>query len=516
MRGPGLWCWRAQGRAREVAVRGAVGAGGGRLVQQFLVESLTLGLTGAAIGLVFAWWSTRALAAFGTASIPRLEDLAIDWHVLLFTLATAAVTSVLFGLAPAFATTGINPAPGAGAGRGSLGRGSSRLRRGLVISELALAVVLLAGAGLLLRSYERISGVDPGFRAEHVLTFRLALPETKYGDGGSVSRFIADYVRRLAGTTGVDSASAVFGLPLDSEFDAYSTFTRRGEADADNEPTAGMRVITPQYLETLKIPLRRGRTFNDGDTATSPEVVLINEEAARRYWPNQDPIGQQIHIGARLTEARSGQKTIVGIIGDVKYRGLDTTAPPEMYLPHTQHPVNEITIAVRTAGDPMAFVPTARAELAALDRELPVSAVSPLTDVVRRSIAERRFVMLLLASFSRCRHPRSHRRLRRAGISRYAAHAGNRPPRGHRRVAGRRGPAVRARRRGARRHRARHRTAAGVRGRARALGDAVRRRRRRSADVRGRRRDAGSGVARRELCARKARGTGRSDGSAAE
>jgi putative ABC transport system permease protein len=389
---------RAQARTREVVVRVAVGAGRARLVQQFLVESVMLALLGAAAGLLVAWWSTRILVAMGTTSIPRLEGVAIDWHVLLFTLATATATGVVFGLVPAAATTGAVSARSLG-GRGSVGTGGSRLRHALVVAELALAVVLLVGAGLLLRSYERIRGVHPGFTADGVLTFRVALPETKYLDGNAAAQFIGDYIRRLSAITGVESASAVFGLPLDDDFNAFSTFTRRGEQSSDNEPSAGMRIITPDYLRTLNIPLRAGRRFDDRDTATSPEVVLINEEAARRYWPDQNPIGQQIHLGARLTDARSGQKTIVGIVGDVKYGGLDVTSPPEVYLPHTQHPVAEITVAIRT-GDPLAFVPTARAALKSMDRELPISAVRLLADVVSRSIAERRFVMLLLACFA--------------------------------------------------------------------------------------------------------------------
>ena len=390
---------RAQARTREVVVRAAVGAGRARLVQQFLVESVVLALLGAAAGLLLAWWSTRVLIALGTTSIPRLEEVAIDWRVLLFTLATATTTGGVFGLVPAAANTGAASARSL-AGRGAVGAGGSRLRRTLVVAELALAVVLLVGAGLLLRSYERIRGVHPGFTADGVLTFRLALPESKYPDGNAAAQFVGDYVHGLSAIPGVQSASAVFGLPLDDDFNAFSTFTRRGEQNSDNEPTAGMRIITPDYLRTLNIPLRAGRTFDDRDTAASPEVVLINEEAARRYWPDRNPIGQQIHLGARLTDTRSGQKTIVGVVGDVKYGGLDVTAPPEVYLPHTQHPVAEITIAVRTAGDPITLVPTARAALKSMDRELPISAVRLLADVVSRSIAERRFVMLLLACFA--------------------------------------------------------------------------------------------------------------------
>jgi putative ABC transport system permease protein len=392
---------RAQSRTREVVVRAAVGASRWRLVRQFLVESLVLGGAGGLAGLLLAAWSTRALLAFGMSGIPRLEDVAIDWRVLLFAIGLATATSVFFGLIPAFAVTSLTGRTAANSGRGTIGPGGTRARRALVVCELALAVILLVGAGLLLRSYDRIRRVDPGFTADGVLTFRVALPEAKYKEGAAVSRFIAEYMHRLAHTSGVRNATAVFGLPLDDEFDAFSTFTRAGEIDTEDSPNAGMRVITPDYLRTLNIPLRAGRMFDDRDTGTSPEVVLINEEAAHRFWPDRNPLGQQLHLGARLTSsARSGQKTIVGIVGNVKYGALDAATPPEIYLPHQQHPVPEITIAIRTLGDPMAFVAVARAELSAIDRELPISAIRPLTEVVRRSVAERRFLMLLLIAFA--------------------------------------------------------------------------------------------------------------------
>src|SRR6185503_7275918 len=213
-------------------------------------------------------------------------------------------------------------------------------------------------------------------------------------------RFMRELVARLSAHPGVEHAAGVFGLPLDDTFSAHSSFTRAGEADSADTPSAGMRIVTPDYFAVMKIPLRRGRAFDRRDDARGPEVVIVNEEAARRYWPNQDAIGQQLHLGVRLAEARSGQKTIVGIVGDVKYGGLDAAAAPEVYLPHAQHEVEALTMVVRTAGDPEDFIPTARADLASLDRDLPLAGVRTMDDVVGRSIAERRFTMLLLGSFA--------------------------------------------------------------------------------------------------------------------
>jgi putative ABC transport system permease protein len=283
---------RASGRTREVAVRAAVGAGRGRLVQQFLAESVTLGLAGGIAGLGVAYSATRALVALSPSNIPRLAEIEIDWRVLAFTIAMAVVTSVLFGLVPALATTGSAVAHFVStAGRGAVGHGSTRIRKTLVICEMALAVVLLVGAGLLIRSYQRISGVNPGFSPDHVLTFTIGLPEAKYKTSAAAGQFVQEFVDRITVRPGVEAAAAVFGLPLDDNFSASSSFTRQGEVDSADSPSVGMRIVTPEYFKALKIPLRSGRLFDAHDDAIGPEVVVINEEAARRFWPNTNPIG---------------------------------------------------------------------------------------------------------------------------------------------------------------------------------------------------------------------------------
>jgi len=392
---------RANGRAREVAVRAALGAGRRRLVQQFLAESAVLGAMGGAGGLLVAVWATRGLIALGPSSIPRLGEIGVDWRVLLFTVVVAIGTSVVFGLVPAMAATGGAVARTIlSAGRGTVGH-TARLRKTLVVCERALSVMLLVGAGLLVRSYQRIASVDPGFAPDHILTFTIALPSQSYKTPADTQRFFGDLLTRLRARPGVEAAAGVFGLPLDDNFTASSSFLRRGEADAVDSPSAGMRIVTTDYFRAMKIPLRAGRLFTGADTDSSPEVVVINEESARRFWPGKNPIGETIHLGVRLVSGiRSGQKTIVGIVGDVKFGGLDTTAPPEVYLPYTQHPVDSLTIAVRTGGDPRAFIPLARGDVAAIDRDLPLAAVRTMDEVVGRSIAERRFTMLLLASFA--------------------------------------------------------------------------------------------------------------------
>ncbi|HYM25334.1 MAG TPA: ABC transporter permease, partial [Vicinamibacterales bacterium] len=393
---------RAQARTREVAIRSALGAGRRRLVRQFLCESAVLGLLGGLGGLAVAYAAMRALVALGPATIPRLSEVAIDLRVLGFAAATALATSIVFGLVPALAASG----GGASrffqsAGRGTIGGGGTRTRRALVVAEMALAVVLLAGAGLLIRSYALLQHVDPGFDPQGVVTFNVSLPTAKYPGITEMDTFASTLVSRLQGEAGVSGAAAVFGLPFAADFSASTSFRRRGEDDSASNGNAGMRIVTPDYFRTMRIPLVRGRLFDVHDDGVGPEVVIVNDKLAQRFFAGRNPIGETIRIGVRLTRGvRSDWKTIVGVVGDVKYNSLDADAAPEVYLPFAQHQVDSFTIAVRTTGDPMAFAPTLRRDVAAIDREMPVASVEPMTDVVGASIAERRFTMLLLGTFA--------------------------------------------------------------------------------------------------------------------
>jgi len=393
---------RAQVRMREVAVRAALGAGRRRLLQQFLVESLLLGALGGAGGLVVAAWSTRALVALAPTSIPRLSEIGMDGQVLGFTIVIAVATSLVFGLAPALSASGGIVARMIGsAGRGSVG-GRARTRKTLVVCEMALASVLLVGAGLLIRSYEQLRRVDPGFDPEHVVTFNVSLPEAKYPKPSDDGAFVTRLVDQLTTRPGVDGAAAILGLPFAGKFSISTSFTRQGESDNADTPSAGMRIITPDYFKTMRIPLVGGRLFDRHDDEHGAEVVIVNQRAARLFWPGSKPLGQQVHLGVRLVSGvRSGQKTIVGIVGDVKYGSLDREAPPEIYLPYAQHQVDTVTIAVRTAaGDPMTMAPVIRSEVASLDRELPAADIQTMNAIIGSSVAERRFTMLLLATFA--------------------------------------------------------------------------------------------------------------------
>jgi len=395
---------RGQARRHEVAVRAALGASRRQLISQLLTESLALGTLGGAAGAAVAFSLVRVLVLLGPASIPRLPDLSVDMHVLLFGLAMTLVTSVAFGLTPALAVSVSSDDRLIAMGsRGAVGASGTGARRLLVISELAGAAMLLVAAGLLIRSYVHLQHVEPGFKAEGVTTFSVSLPATRYADPASPRAFVSALLARLEAQPGVASAAVAMGLPFTSDLNAITGFRHEGQPEPDSAsmPAASMRIVSPAYFATMSIPIRQGRPFDARDTATSPEVVLINERTAQRFFPGQDPVGQQIRVTAELArEARSGPKTIVGVVGNIKYSGLDEDSPAEIYLPYEQHSVDAFTIAVRTAADGVASISMLRHDVAELDPLLPLANVKSLAALVDASLAERRFTMLVLLTFA--------------------------------------------------------------------------------------------------------------------
>jgi putative ABC transport system permease protein len=394
---------RGQARGREVAVRAALGATRRQLIAQLLTESLVLGMLGGAAGAGVAFCFVRALVLLGPTSIPRLPELSVDMHVLAFGLAMTLVTSVVCGLTPALAVSGRSSERFALRSRGAVGASGTRARRALVISELAGAAILLVGAGLLIRSYVQLQHVEPGFEAEGVTTFSMSLPAARYAGPTSPRAFVSALLSRLKAEPGVESAAVAMGLPFTSGLNTITGFRHEGQVEPDSAsmPTASMRIVSPEYFETMKIAIHDGRPFDGRDTATSPEVVLINERAAQRFFSGQNPVGQQIRVSAELArDARSGPKTIVGVVGDVKYSGLDEDTPAEIYLPYEQHPVDAFTVAVRTSGGRMASIPTLRHDVAGLDPLLPLANIERLAALVDASLAGRRFTMLVLLAFA--------------------------------------------------------------------------------------------------------------------
>ncbi len=394
---------RAAARESEMAVRTALGAGRARLVRQLLTESIMLALVGAAFGLLLAVWGVEFLTSLKPQGIPRLDNVRIDGSVVLFTMGIAVFTGLLFGLMPAFTATRGLSASLKESGRGAVaGRGSSRVRGALVIAELALAVTLLAGAGLLMRSFMKLQAVDPGFRPEQALTFELTLPETRYKEDPQIVSFFDQLLPRLRALPGVRAASAVMGLPL-SGMDFIISFQVEGRPPVPpaQQPAMQVRVATPDYFTSIGIPLKRGRLFTEDDRQGTPRVVLITESAARQFFPNEEAIGKKIQLGwgRGPGKPRAGGE-VVGIVGDVKEAGLDEPNPPHIYMPLRQWPVNFMSVVVKTATPPTTLADTVRTEVYAVDANLPVSNLRTLDEIVSRSISQPRFYMLLLGIFA--------------------------------------------------------------------------------------------------------------------
>jgi predicted permease len=391
---------RATGRTREIAVRAALGARRGRVVRQLLTESMLITVFGGLLGLVFAGGGMRALLALAPDILPRSREIAVDWRALALACALALTTGVVFGVAPAFGATRLKLDEAlreGGRGTGETPR-RQRLRGALVVSEVAIAIVLLIGAGLLMRSFARLQAVQPGFEPHGALSFAVTLSQEKYGSEEKQRAFIDDALGRLSALPGVEAAAATWSLPFTSA---------RGPMiflDVADRPSTGARYvtsyypITPDYFRAMGIPLRRGRYFDRRDTADAPRVAVINEAAARRYFPGQDPIGKRI----RVDVTSQAWWEIVGIVGDVKHGKLDAEVPAQTYEPMAQRPrLGGLTFVVRGAGpSPTALTAAMRAAIQSVDRDQPIANVRTLDSWIAESIARQRFAMTLFTVFS--------------------------------------------------------------------------------------------------------------------
>jgi len=393
---------RGVAREGELAVRTALGAGRGRLVRQLVTESMVLSLFGAALGFLFAIVGTRLLVAAAPASIPRLDSIRVDGGILAFTLAIAGITGAIFGLMPArqMLRPDISKTLREG-GRGVGQRaGSHRARRMLVVAEVALSVVLLAGAGLLIRSFSRMMNVDPGFRTDHSISFALSLPEVKYKTPAQQAAFMTSVMERMRALPGVQSAGAGLGMPL-TNFGFGFSFTVAGRAPVKpaDEPDAEVRVATPEYFPTMGIRIVRGRGFMPQDNAGAARVLLITEAAAKKFFPNEDPLGKNIKFGwSRDSVPLQGD--IVGVVADVKQSSLAQATLPQFWAPFDQWPMSNMTVVLHTARDVQSVVPDARRAIAELDPDLALAHVTTLENVVSESVAQPRFYMVLLTAFA--------------------------------------------------------------------------------------------------------------------
>jgi putative ABC transport system permease protein len=392
---------KASGRQKEVAIRTALGATRLRIIRQLLTEGMMLGLAGGLLGSLLAILVMRQLVIFSPANVSIPDNIGIDWKVLAFTLLLSLFTSFIFGLAPALQASklDLNETLKEGGRGNSGGSQQNRLRSWLVVTEIALALVLLIAAGLMTKSFLRLQSVNPGFNPENLITLEMQLPESKYADKDRQAIFQKQLVQRLAQVPGVQSVGTVDNLPFSgNEFNAGLTIEGQPPLNAAERPRAFLRNVSPNYFESMEIPLRKGRTFADSDNANAPGAAIINETAARKFWPNEEPIGKRFKRGK--ADSQNPWITVVGLVGAVSHTSLEVAAQPEVYLPFQQNPGLNLTLIARTKSDPQAYAGAVRREVSALDNDLPVSNIKFMDEIIGKSVAQPRVYALLLGIFA--------------------------------------------------------------------------------------------------------------------
>ncbi len=390
---------RSEARRREIAVRAAIGAGLGRLLQQFVVEGILLSLSGAAFGLLFAFAGLRLLVATTAGSIPRAAEVGIDWQVLLFTIAVSVVTGIAFGLAPILhmKPSALHDTLKTTAGRTTGAVAARQFRAVLVTAELSLALILLIGSGLMVKAFWKLQEVNAGFNPDRLLTLRLSLPTTAYRDAAAFGSFYESLQNRVSALPGVVSASIGSGLPPGRPINANDTMIENF-VPVQGGPIQNIdywNFVGTRYFDTMGARLIEGRFFNESDGASANPVVAVNQTMAKIYWPRESALGHRVRSGRN-----SSWQTIVGVIGDIKNAGLDRTAGTELYIPSSQAPVRTAYLLVRTKGDPMSIAGAVRSEIRSLDRALPISQLRSMEEVMSSARSRPRFLTLLLTLFS--------------------------------------------------------------------------------------------------------------------
>jgi putative ABC transport system permease protein len=389
---------RAAARSREMSIRAALGASRGQIVRQLLTESLVLSLIGGALGLLLTIWGVKLLLALASETLPVVNGVTVDGRVLGFTLILSLLTGVIFGLVPALqvSTPNLTESLKEGGRGGTEGVGRSRLRKLLVVSEVVLALVLLIGAGLLIRSFLRLRDVNPGFNSRNVLTMKISLPRTRYPEEAQQAAFFEKVLQNVSTLPGVQTAAAVAPLPFDGDMNYDFVIEGRPAITAAETPSANYYLISPDYFRVMGVPLLKGRPFNERDRKGVPRVAIINETMARKYFPGEDPIGKRINV----TNGSDVLREIVGVSGDVKQYGLDDETKSQIYEPYLQEPFFVMTLAVRTEGDPMILKGQVYGKVLSIDKEQPVTGVRTLDSIVAESLARRRFTMALFSIFA--------------------------------------------------------------------------------------------------------------------
>ena len=397
----GLLLVRSTARQKEIAIRVALGAGTRRIVRQLLTESLLLSLFGGLLGLLLTPIFLSLIVTLSATALPRVVSTNIDLGALLFTFFVAVGTGVLFGLAPALqASRGVHHDILKEGGRGaSEGRASQRLRRLFVVAEAALAILLLTGSGLLLRSFVKLLQVDPGFRPENVLTAQIALPTAKYAKPEQQRAFFQELVTRVQHLPGVQAAGAVSNLPLSGTGNSgTATVDSHAVAPQDASPETDYRAVTPGYFQAMGIPLLAGRYIDERDSDTAPPVGVIDETMASTYWPNENALGKRIKLGG--AQSKLPWMTIVGVVRHVHYRTLEARSRVQLYWPEAQYPGNFMALAVRTSTNPMSLAPQLQRTVLEIDSQQPLDRVLTMQEVMADSLARRRLTLTLLGAFA--------------------------------------------------------------------------------------------------------------------
>lgn len=394
---------RAAVRQKEIAIRTAVGASRLRLIRQLLSESLLLGLLGGLLGLGIAFLSIKALRVFGPENIPRLNEVGIDSRVMVFTCAVALLTSIVFGLVPALRASRVDlnevlKEGGRSSGAGSAsGLGHHHTRKLLVISEVALSLVLLIGAGLLIRSYQRILASHPGFNPHNILSMRLSLPGAKYPTPEAISTFYQRVTEKIKGLSGVESVATTYSLPMSTVALAWEPITIEGYVpkNAQDFIISNVRIVSPDYFRTMGVPLVQGQLFTEHDRKGEPETAIVDEALAQRFWPHENPIGKRIQRG------QAGPwRTVVGVINDAKEYSSEKEPPIAVYYPFEQFTARSMYLVIRTTPDPVPMGAAIAKEIQAVDPEMPVYDVHSMDQRLSEALARKRFSMLLLGMFA--------------------------------------------------------------------------------------------------------------------
>ncbi|HZR56091.1 MAG TPA: ABC transporter permease [Terriglobales bacterium] len=387
-------------RQKEIAIRTALGASAVRVLRQILSETLMLSFTGGMLSLFVAHFGVRLIVAFLAQSLPRATDIGLDGWVLAFTLLISLLTGVIAGLVPAFRATktNLNESLKQGLGRTDADSGGNRTRSILVVSEIALSLVLLIGAGLMIRSLSRLRNVDPGMDTHNVLTMSIDLSRVKYAQPVQQANFFDQLLQHVRRLPGVESASAIDFLPLGNGGSTQPIAVEgRPMVPMAEQPEVAVRSIEPEFIRTMRIPLLQGRAFNNADVVDRPGVILISQSMAKRIWPGENPIGKRL----TLTFAPEKSREVVGVVGDVKQDGLDVTEPiATLYVPIAQSPLSHMSLVMRTSSQPATLVSAIANAVHEVDREQPVLDVITMDDILADSLSPQRFNMLLLATFS--------------------------------------------------------------------------------------------------------------------